>query len=227
MYGAHERWPHLNFTDFFLRVKLIQDSKPLWTGIFRKHSANFINVRISYKHCRRPNMSQDGILWSEKEQHLPTSFLPSRMCVYKHCNKSSLEHMPPPSVSVTSIQPTCSLWPARTHMLRKTTEMRGGPCWQADQGQQGLFDQWRGPSGHWALTAYATALTYTDTNPHFISHICSVAQNKLTIEFKKKNRKKRQLCKWTNSKKILRNWSMSGETDFKKKSSAWVEFFFV
>lgn len=117
----------------------------------------------------------------KRSQNLPnlSAYLRSRMCEYKHYNKSSLEHMFFP---VTSIQPTCSLRPACTHTLRKTTEMKGGACWQADQGQQGLFDQWCGPSGHWALTAYATAPTYRETNPHFISHICSIVQNKLTPE---------------------------------------------
>lgn len=156
----------------------------MWTGywgILRNYCANFIYIHISCEHCRQPNEYQDVILQTEKEQNLPniSAYLGSRMCEYKHYNKNSLEHMFFP---VTSIQPTCSLRPACTHTLRKTTETKGGACWQADQGQQGLFDQWRGPSGHWALTAYATAPTYRETNPHFISHICSIAQNKVTPE---------------------------------------------
>lgn len=75
---------------------------------------------------------------------------------------------------------------AQTSMHAYAQEMRGVACYQANQGQQGLFDQRRGPSGHWASTAYATAPTYRETNPHFISHICSIAQNKLIPEEEKK-----------------------------------------
>lgn len=61
------------------------------------------------------------------------------------------------------------------HTRCGTKNTRGGALRQAAQGQQGLFDQSRGPTGHWALTAYATVPTYRQINPHFISHICSIA----------------------------------------------------
>lgn len=96
-----------------------------------------------------------------------------------------------------------SLWQPQSSMHAYAQEVRGGACYQVNQGQPGLFDQWRGPSGHWASTAYATAPTYRETNPHFISHICSIAQNKLIPEEGKKE--KGQMCEWTNSKRLLRN----------------------
>lgn len=107
-----------------------------------------------------------------------SAYLGLRMSEYKNSNKSSLEHMFCSSHLCDFYpQPTCSLRQACTHTHTRSgnTDIRGGAFWHADQGQQGLYDQWHWPTGYWALTAYATAPTYREINPLFISHICSTA----------------------------------------------------
>lgn len=111
-------------------------------------------------------------------------------------SKAAPTHVSPP-VSVTA------------HMLPQTSmhayaqEMRGGACYQANQGQQGLFDQWRGPSGHWASTAYATAPTYRETNPPlYFTHMFNCTKQ---TDPRRGKKEKWQMCEWTSSKRLLRN----------------------
>lgn len=119
-------------------------------------------------------------VWIQKQQQKQpwthVLFLPSQWCL-------SPAHMFPQTGM-------------HTHTRSGNTDIRGGAFWHADQGQQGLYDLWHCPTGHWALTAYATAPTYREINPHFISHICSTASKQTDS----KTTKKRQMYDWKNSK---------------------------
>lgn len=124
-------------------------------------------------------MSEAEFLQTEKKHHMPTP------CILRIKNvwtlmlqqKQSWKHVFS-HISVTSVQPTCSLRHTNTCSEKHREEEGGGAFWQADQGQHGLFAPWCEPTGHWALTAYATAPTYREINPHFIPHICSIAPKK-------------------------------------------------
>lgn len=170
MCGAYEHCPHLNYTDwffiYFLLVKLIQHSGLIWTrygGIFIKSCAYFFffYIHISCEYCRitcakmwfygqkrsttwqHLSILRIENVWIQKQQQKQpwthVLFLPSQWCL-------SPAHMFPQTGM-------------HTHTRSGNTDIRGGAFWHADQGQQGLYDLWHCPTGHWALTAYATAPT--------------------------------------------------------------------
>lgn len=70
------------------------------------------------------------------------------------------------------IQLTCSLSPARMHEKKQGE----GLVDKLTQASRGFLISGRGQVGIGCWTAYATAANYRETNPHFISHICSAAQ---------------------------------------------------
>lgn len=200
----------IDFLFIFLLVKLIQHSGLIWTrygGIFIKSCAYFFffYIHISCEYCRitcakmwfygqkRSTTWQHFCIlrienvWIQKQQQKQpwthVLFLPSQWCL-------SPAHMFPQTGM-------------HTHTRSGNTDIRGGAFWHADQGQQGLYDLWHCPTGHWALTAYATAPTYREINPHFISHICSTASKQTDSKTTKK-----MADVWL---KKFQNWSMFGK----------------
>lgn len=200
----------IDFLFIFLLVKLIQHSGLIWTrygGIFIKSCAYFFffYIHISCEYCRitcakmwfygqkRSTTWQHFCIlriesvWIQKQQQKQpwthVLFLPSQWCL-------SPAHMFPQTGM-------------HTHTRSGNTDIRGGAFWHADQGQQGLYDLWHCPTGHWALTAYATAPTYREINPHFISHICSTASKQTDSKTTKKT-----ADVWL---KKFQNWSIFGK----------------
>lgn len=166
--------------DFFsLLVKLIQPSGLMWTGYWGKCIKSCASSLHTFM-WTQPNRTWPnqwcGFMEGKGVTHAHIcAYWQSRMCEYKHWNKNSLDHIFfPPSQWRLFSPHVPSDRHAHTRSGKHSDEGRGFLT-KADQGQQGLFDQWRRPTGHWALTAYATAPTYREINPHFISHICSTA----------------------------------------------------
>lgn len=98
-----------------------------------------------------------------KEKHIPT-FLHTHNQEHVNINtaiNSSLEPTFPPSPHVPSIQHT------------ETRVWGEGLVDKLAEASRGFLISGRGQVGIGRWTAYATAPTDRETNPHFISHICS------------------------------------------------------
>lgn len=142
-------WPHLNFSDWylFLLVKLIQYSEIDVNRLLRNIST--VPILFTYTfHVNTADNLMNTKMWfyrQKRSKKFPniSAYLRSRMCEYKHYNKSSLEHMFFP---VTSIQPTCSLM--HTHAQEN----------HRDEGR-GLLTSWPRPAGaFWSVARAKWAL---------------------------------------------------------------------
>lgn len=92
----------------------------------------------------------------------------------KNENKHGNKKQAPTRVLPLSLWRPCSPrvpsdWHACT---RKPQRWRGGACWQAVRGQQGLFDRGRGPSGHWALERLCNGADLQENkSPLYFTHM--------------------------------------------------------
>lgn len=144
--------PDLNYTDWFfcLWSSATKHSGPMWTSHWEIFSKSYATINTT------DNITmygwQDVILWTELEYTCP--HLSPRMCEYKQYNKSSLDHMFFPPISVKSIQPTCSLWQACTHTLRKTQRWGEGLSDKLTKASRGFLISGAGQLGigRWLLT---------------------------------------------------------------------------
>lgn len=184
MCGAYQHRPDLNYTDCFFFFCLWSSSNTVdrckqATEEYLLSHVPILYIHISREHCRQPNCTHMwGCDFTDREgvTHAHVSaYLLSRMCEYKHCNKSRLEHM------------FCSPSQWRLSSPHVPSDRHAHTCSgkHRDEGR-GFLTSWPRPAGafwsvaraNWAFGVYCLRngpTTYREINPHFISHICSTA----------------------------------------------------